>query len=78
MPAEPGVAAERSTAVLALEGRRIWTQLTNHVAASTTPYAGRLIVHSLTVAAGHRELTEDLTTLTRSVQEVFSGLVNRL
>ncbi len=76
MPSVPGVAAERSTAVLTVAGRRILTQLTNYVAASTTPpHAGRLIVHSLSVAAGHPELAEDLTALTRSVQEAFTALV---
>lgn len=75
MPSVPGVAAERSTAVLTVAGRRIWTQLTNYVAASTTLHAGRLIVHSLSVGAGHPELAEDLTTLTRSVQEAFTAVV---
>lgn len=75
MPSVPGVAAERSTAVLTVAGRRIWTQLTNYVAASTTPHTGRLIVHSLSVGAGHPELAEDLTTLTRSVQEAFAAVV---
>lgn len=73
MPPVPGVAAERSTAVITLEGRRIWTQLTNYVAGSTTPHMGRLIVHSLYVTAGHPELAEDLTALTRSVQEAFTA-----
>ena len=75
VPSLPGVAAERSTAVLTVAGRRIWTQLTNYVAGSTTPHAGRLVVHSLNVAAGHPELADDLTTLTRSVEETFASLV---
>lgn len=73
MPSVPGVAAERSTAVMTIEGRRIWTQLTNYVAGSTERHAGRLIVHSLAVAAGHPELAADLTALTRSVQDAVTA-----
>lgn len=75
MPSVPGVAAERSTAVLAVAGRRVWTQLTNYVAASTTPGAGRLVVHGLNVAAGHPELADDLAVLIRSVQDAFTTMV---
>jgi len=75
MPSMPGVAAERSTAVLTVAGRRIWTQLTNYVAGSQTPHAGRLIVHSLNIATGHPDIPDDLTALTRSVQEAFTTLV---
>lgn len=72
MPAFPGVAAERSTGLVAMDGRRIWIQLTNYVAGSDDPHAGLLIVHSLYVAERvHPELASDITLLTGTVQDAF-------
>ena len=75
MPAIPGVAAERSTGLLTMDGRRIWIQLTNYVAGSNQPHAGLLIVHTLYVAERVRpELANDIAVLTGTVQYTFSVL----
>jgi hypothetical protein len=72
MPAIPGVAAERSTGLVAVDGRRIWIQLTNYVAGSNHPHAGLLIVHTLYVAERVRqELATDIAVLTGTVQDTF-------
>jgi hypothetical protein len=75
LPATVGVAAERSTAIMAVDGRRIWTQLTHYVAGNDEPRAGRLIVHSLYVAQERRpELAGDIRVLTQGVQDTFTAL----
>ncbi len=75
IPATVGVAVERSTAVVAVEGRRIWIQLTHYVAGNDEPHAGRLIVHGL-YAAAEREptLAHDMGVLTGGVQDPFVTL----
>jgi hypothetical protein len=75
VPATVGVAAERSSAVVAVGDRRIWTQLTHYVAGSGVPRAGRLVVHGLYVAADREPtLAPDITVLTESVQDTFVAL----
>lgn len=75
MPATPGVAAERSTGLVAIDGRRIWIQLTNYIAGSNEPHAGLLIVHTLYVAERfYHELANDIAVLTGSVQDTFIAL----
>jgi hypothetical protein len=75
VPAIRGVAAERSTGVVAMDDRRIWIQLTNYVAGSSEPHAGRLIVHSLYVAESFRhQLVNDIAVLTGTVQDTFTAL----
>lgn len=76
IPTGPGLAAERSTATLAVDGRRIWVQLTNYLAGSDQPHAGRLIVHSVYVdAEGLSELADDVRGLTQTIQDRFTNLV---
>lgn len=76
VPAGPGVAAERSTALLEVEGRQVWIQLTNYVAGSDVPHAGRLIVHSLYIAGPvHLRLIDDIAVLTDTVHQMFTALV---
>ena len=76
MPARTGVLAERSTALVAVEGRPIWTQLTHYVAGSEQPHAGRLIVHTLYAAEHyHRELTSDIAILTASVYDTVTNML---
>lgn len=78
IPSGPGLAAERSTATLAVNGRRIWTQLTNYLAGSDRPHAGRLIVHSLYIDADHlTELADDVRGLTQTIQDAFLAQITR-
>jgi hypothetical protein len=75
VPAISGVAAERSTGLVAVDGRRIWMQLTNYVAGSDVAHSGRLIVHSLYVAERfHHQLANDIALLTGTVQDAFTAL----
>jgi hypothetical protein len=75
VPAGPGIAAERSTALLAMDDRQIWIQLTNYVAGSHEPHAGRLIVHSLYIAEQvHSQLIDDIAVLTDTVHHAFTTL----
>jgi hypothetical protein len=75
IPATVGLAAERSTATLTIEGRRIWTQLTHYVAGSDEPLAGRLIVHSLHADTDRLPAYgDDLAVLTRTVQDAFTAM----
>jgi hypothetical protein len=75
IPATQGVTAERSTATVSIQGRAVWSQLTNYVAGSDEPHAGRLIVHNVHAATDRLpNLTEDITFLTQSVQDAFTGL----
>lgn len=76
MPARTGVLAERSTALVAVEGRPIWIQLTHYVAGSEQPHAGRLIVHTLSVAEHyHRDLGGDIAVLTASVYNTVTSVL---
>ena len=76
MPAITAVATERSTALLAIAGQPMWTQLTHYVAGSKTPHAGRLIVHTVSVAEPYRaELDEDIALLTSALQDAFTALL---
>ncbi len=76
IPPGPGLAAERSTATLTVEGRRIWVQLTNYLAGSDQPHAGRLIVHSVYIDAERlSELADDVRGLTQTIQDEFTTLV---
>jgi hypothetical protein len=76
IPSGPGLAAERSTATLAVEGRRIWVQLTNYLAGSDHTHAGRLIVHSVYIDAERlSELADDVRGLTHTIQDRFLALV---
>lgn len=75
MPAIPGIAAERSTGLVAIDGRRIWVQLTNYIAGSNAPNSGLLIVHTLYVAENfYNELANDIAMLTGTVQDTFIAL----
>ncbi len=75
IPAMVGVAVERSSAIVAVEGRRIWIQLTHYVAGNDEPHAGRLIVHGV-YADAEREptLAHDITVLTEGVYDTFVAL----
>ena len=76
MLARTGVLAERSTALVAVGGRPIWIQLTHYVAGATEPHAGRLIVHTLSVAEHyHRDLGGDIAVLTDSVYDTVTSVL---
>ena len=78
VPPVPGLAAERSTATLIVEGRRIWVQLTNYLAGSDQPHAGRLIVHSVYIDAERLSaFADDVRCLTQPIQDRFTALVTQ-
>lgn len=69
-------AAVRSSGVASIGDRSVWVQVSNYVAGSEQPYAGRLIVHSIYVDTACRaQLAEDVVQLSDSVYQAFVAAV---
>ena len=65
-------AAVRSRGIALIGERSVWVQVSNYVAGSEQPRAGRLIVHSLYVDMACRaRLVEDVTQLSDAVYQGF-------
>ncbi|WP_156748059.1 hypothetical protein [Mycobacterium sp. E3198] len=72
-------AAVRSSGVALIGERSVWVQVTNYVAGSEQPHAGRLIVHSVYLDTPSRaRLAEDVTQLSDAVYQGFvAALLNQ-
>jgi hypothetical protein len=69
-------AAVRSSGIAVIGDRSVWVQLSNYVAGSERPRAGRLIVHSLFVDTVCRDgLAQNITQLSNGV---YQGFINAL
>lgn len=69
-------AAIRSTATVAAAGQSVWSVQCNYLAGSGARYAGRLIVHNVSVITDHRDaLAPDTAVLCEQVYREFIAAV---